>query len=94
MEAELLLADAKPESFTVQDINLAIYDECEKKNFVKLRKGNSGSCQNDTMQVNIWKQEMETIKLDFENSEWYLRCGSTTIWRYGFSNNVALYFDL
>ena len=33
-------------------------------------------------------------KLDFEKSKWYLSCGSTTIWRYGFSSNVALFFDL
>ena len=32
-------------------------------------------------------------KLEFQNSGLHLSCGSTTIWKYGFSNNEALYFD-
>lgn len=32
----------------------------EKKS-VKLRKKNSGSCQNDLMQDNVWNEEMKTI---------------------------------
>ena len=32
-------------------------------------------------------------RLDFQNSGLHLRCGSTTIWKHGFSQNEALYFD-
>ena len=32
-------------------------------------------------------------KLEFQNSGLHLSCGSTTIWKYGFSNNEGLYFD-
>ena len=32
-------------------------------------------------------------RLDFQNSGLHLSCGSTTIVRYGFTNNVALYLD-
>ena len=32
-------------------------------------------------------------QLDFQNSGLHLSCGSTTIWKYGFSNNEALYID-
>ena len=32
-------------------------------------------------------------RLDIQNSGLHLRCGSTTIWKHGFSQNEALYFD-
>ena len=32
-------------------------------------------------------------RLDFQNSGLHLTCGSTTFWKYGFSNNEALYLD-
>ena len=32
-------------------------------------------------------------RLDFQNSGLHLSCGSTTISRYGFTNNEALYLD-
>ena len=32
-------------------------------------------------------------RLDFQNSGLHLSCGSTTVWRYGFTNNEALYLD-
>ena len=32
-------------------------------------------------------------KLDFQNSGLHLSCGSTTIWKSGFSRNEVLYFD-
>ena len=32
-------------------------------------------------------------RLDFQNSGLHLCCGSTTIWKHGFSQNEALYFD-
>ena len=32
-------------------------------------------------------------RLDFQNSGLHLRCGSTTIWKHGFSQNEALYVD-
>ena len=32
-------------------------------------------------------------RLDFQNSGLHLRCGSTTIWKHGFSQNEALYLD-
>ena len=32
-------------------------------------------------------------QLDFQNTGLHLSCGSTTIWKHGFSNNEALYFD-
>ena len=32
-------------------------------------------------------------RLAFQNSGLHLSCGSTTIWKYGFSKNEALYFD-
>ena len=32
-------------------------------------------------------------QLDFQNSGLHLSCGSTTIWKYGFSKNEALYID-
>ena len=31
--------------------------------------------------------------LDFQNGGLHLSCGSTTIWKHGFSKNEALYFD-
>ena len=33
-------------------------------------------------------------RLDFQNSGLHLSCGFTSIWRNGFSNDVALYLDL
>ena len=32
-------------------------------------------------------------RLDFKNSGLHLSCGFTSVWRYGFSNNEALYLD-
>ena len=32
-------------------------------------------------------------QLDFQNSGLHLSCGSTTVWRDGFTNNEALYLD-
>ena len=32
-------------------------------------------------------------RLEFQNSGLHLSCGFTSIWRYGFSNNEALYLD-
>ena len=32
-------------------------------------------------------------RLEFQNSGLHLRCGFTSVWRYGFSNNEALYLD-
>ena len=32
-------------------------------------------------------------QLDFRNSGLHLSCNATTIWKYGFSNNEALYID-
>ena len=32
-------------------------------------------------------------RLGFQNSGLQLSCGTTTIWKYGFSKNEALYFD-
>ena len=32
-------------------------------------------------------------QLDFQNSGLHLSCGSTAIWKYGFSNNEALYIN-
>ena len=32
-------------------------------------------------------------RLDFKNSGLHLSCGFTSVWGYGFSNNVALYLD-
>ena len=32
-------------------------------------------------------------RLDFKNSGLHLSCGFTSVWRYGFSNNGALYLD-
>ena len=33
-------------------------------------------------------------RLEFQNSGLHLSCGLISIWRYGFSNSVALYLDL
>ena len=92
-KAKLLCEDAKHEWFTVQDVNLPIYDECGKKicetkkeKFRELPEWlNAGQCLE-------WRNE--NYQLGFENTKQYLSCGSTTIWRYGFSKNVALYFTL
>ena len=32
-------------------------------------------------------------QLDFRNSGVHLSCGTTTVWKFGFSKNKALYFD-
>ena len=32
-------------------------------------------------------------RLDFKNSGLHLSCGFTSVWRYGFSSNEALYLD-
>ena len=32
-------------------------------------------------------------RLEFQNSGLHLSCGFTSVWRYGFSNNEALYLD-
>ena len=32
-------------------------------------------------------------QLDFQNSGLHLSCGSTSVWKDGFTNNVALYLD-
>ena len=59
-----------------------------------------GNCQNDTCtRGGILKagkyleSKNRKYRLDFQNSGLHLRCGYTTIWRYGYSQNEALYFD-
>ena len=42
---------------------------------------------------NYLESKNRKYRLGFQNSGLYLSCGSTTIWKYGFSKNEALYFD-
>ena len=59
-----------------------------------------GSCKNDTctrngilLAVNYLQSRNGKYRLDFQNSGLHLSCGSTTLWRDGFTNNEALYLD-
>ena len=42
---------------------------------------------------NYLESENRKYRLEFQNSGLHLSCGFTSIWRYGFSNNEALYLD-
>ena len=60
-----------------------------------------GNCQNDTCTRNGLLEEGKFLqsrngkyRLDFRRFGLHLSCGSITFWTNGFSNNVALYFDV
>ena len=43
---------------------------------------------------NCLESKNRKYRLEFQNSGLHLSCGSISIWRYGFSNSMALYLDL
>ena len=43
---------------------------------------------------NYLESKNRKYRLEFQNSGLHLSCGSISIWRYGFSNSMALYLDL
>ena len=59
-----------------------------------------GNCQNDTCSRGgilkagkYLESKNRKYRLGFQNFGLQLSCGATTIWKYGFSKNEALYFD-
>ena len=44
--------------------------------------------------VNYLESKNGKYRLEFHNSGLHLSCGLNSIWKYGFSNNEALYLDL
>ena len=59
-----------------------------------------GNCQNDTctrgglLKAGKYLESKNgKYQLDFQNSGLHLNCGSTTIWKHGFSKNEALFID-